>query len=1009
MRQRLLSSSVIGGFAAAGLAMVPAVSQPTERAAAQPSGEEEVVVTGTRIKQPNLTAVSPLTSQNDTDIKLQGTTNIESLLNNLPQTAIGVDGQTSTVSNGSSGTATVSLRGLGVTRTLVLVDGRRLMPGDPSLPVPDLNNIPSALVDRVEVVTGGASAVYGSDAIAGVVNFIMKRDFEGVRVDAQYSFSNHTNDNNRWRDLQGEQGISFYERAPSGNNSLALSKDVTLTLGTNTADGKGNITAYLGYRELEAVLQQDFDVSACSLIGANVNDPDSYVYDGFACSGSSNSAFGRFNVVGANPGAERRRMHVNPNGTREFITANVPAFNYGPVNYFQRPDTRYTGGFFAHYELAPEAEVYSDFMFTDDHTVAQIAPSGLFANTGPNLTSTYQINCDNPLLTAAQQVQLCGPAAAGTSERVNTSIGYRFTSLPRQDDLRHTQYKMTVGLRGDFAEAWSYDIYGQYGTSIFNEHYNNDVSTTKVQRALLVDPVTGQCISGTTDGCVPLDIFRYGALTEAMTNYTVAKGFKSGQTEEEIVSAVLTGDLGEYGWKMPWATNGISIALGFEYRRESLELSADEEFSSGDLSGQGGPTLSNSGAYDVYEFFGEARLPIIEGQPFADVLAIDLGYRYSDYGGYPGATSTSTYKVDAEWGPVKDLRFRAGYNRAVRAPNVVELFLPNQIGLFSGADPCAGANPSASAAACALSGVSAAQYGNIEACPAGQCSALFSGNEFLKPEEADTFTVGFVVTPSFSGLEGLTASVDYFSVKIKDYLNANPLGVLLSCVSGNVAFCGDVHRDSTGAIFGSEGFVDAKVRNTGFLKTAGVDLSLGYRADLDDWGMENGGRLSFNLLGTWTDKLEFQPVTGSPTYDCVGLYGPTCGAPLPAWRHQFRVSYEPAEIPLTVSILWRHLGSADAEALEDDNIFLSNHPSGVTQTADRHIKAYDYFDVAGTYTVDDRYTIRLGVNNVFDKDPPGLDSNLIPTAGPPTGNGNTYPGVYDVFGRTIFVGITADF
>lgn len=996
MRERLLASTIICG--AALLAAAPAFAQDDTEVAA-------VVVTGSRIPQPNLTSVSPLTVVNDQELKLQGTTNVEDLLNSLPQVVVD---QNSNVSNGATGTATVNLRGLGASRTLVLIDGKRLMPGDPAVPFADLNNIPAALVERVDVVTGGASAVYGSDAVSGVVNFIMKRDFEGVKLDAGYTFGNHTNDNSRLRALQGVQGVSTYPRAPSDNTNTSLNTQLTAVIGVNAPDGRGNLTGYVGYVQLKPILQSGYDVSACSIIATNVADPNSYNYDGQKCSGSSNSAYGRFTI--ANDGSRHpgsfggTRFHVNPNGTHAFTSASVPSYNYGPLNYFQRPDTRYTAGYFAHYQLNDAVDVYSDFMFSDDHTVAQIAPSGLFAGTGSNGGSTYAINCNNPLLTFTQQQQLCGTTGlAGTAATVNVSIGYRFANpvLPRQDDLRHTQYKLDFGIRGEFAPGWTYDVYAQYGSSILAEHYNNDTSTNKIQNALLVDPLTGQCYVG--GSCVPLNIFQYGQLTNAQLGYVVTRGFKSGETTEQIVSGSITGDLGQYGVKSPWATDGIGIAAGTEYRRETLTLSVDNEFQSGDLSGQGGATLPNAGAFDVYEIFGEARIPLIQDAPLAKNVTVELGYRFSDYS---LSGQTDSYKVSGEWAFSDDFRLRAGYNRAVRAPNIVELFTPTTVGLFSGGDFCAGAQPVLTAQ-CAASGVTLATLGSIGQCPAGQCSALFSGNTALKPEEADTYTVGFVFTPTF--VPGFNLSVDYFNIKLDGAISSLPGSYALSCGAGNLTACAQFHRDpATGEIFGQSGYILAQTINTGFLQTKGVDVSANYKTSFEDLGLGDWGGLAFSLTGTYTDSLETAPVTGATPYDCAGLFGSTCGATVPHWKHRFRVTYTPTFAPVSLSAVWRYIGEGTLDA-NQSSIFLSNHPSTVTDTfpGDNHIDAYNYLDLAGTWSIRDGWVMRFGMTNVLDKDPPALDSNLLPAAG--GGNGNTFPGTYDVFGRTVFIGLTADF
>ncbi|MEO7995410.1 MAG: TonB-dependent receptor plug domain-containing protein, partial [bacterium] len=380
MRERLLASSMICGAALLGLA-APAAAQTTA------AGEvSEIVVTGSRIPQANLTGVSPVTVVTNQEMKLQGTTNVEALLNNLPQVFADYGGG---VSNGATGTATVNLRGLGNTRTLVLVDGRRLMPGDPAVPVADLNNIPAALVERVDVLTGGASAVYGSDAIAGVVNFRMLKDFEGVRIDAQYGIYQHNNDNSAVRALIAS--APFAIPLPSDNVRDGATTDITLALGVNAPDGKGNVTAYAGFRHTSPVLQSQRDYSTCSI--AATTSGTTGIYDTHVCAGSSNSAFGRF--INSNTGGG---VSVNPNGSQTFVPfSNALRFNYAPQNYYQRPDDRYTAGYFAHYEINKMFDLYSDLLFADDHSVAQIASSGLFLGTGANGSSTYGINCNNPL------------------------------------------------------------------------------------------------------------------------------------------------------------------------------------------------------------------------------------------------------------------------------------------------------------------------------------------------------------------------------------------------------------------------------------------------------------------------------------------------------------------------------------------------------------------------------------------------------------------------------------
>ena len=977
---------------------------------------QELVVTGSRIPSPNLTSISPVAAITDTELKFEGTTNVETLLNELPQVFAdyGAD-----VSNGATGTATVNLRGLGSSRTLVLIDGRRLMPGDPSLPSADLNTIPAALVKRVDIVTGGASAVYGSDALAGVVNFIMKRDFEGVRVDSQYSFFTHDNNNSTAQTLLQNAN----RKVPTGGIIDGKTYDATIILGANSPDKKGNVTAYVGYHHSDAITQDHRDFSACSL--SSISTTTSSVYDTHVCQGSSNSAFGRFRPLsGANAGMS---FSDNPDGTNSFVKySGALSFNFAPYNYFQRDDERYSAGYFAHYDLTPNVEVYSDFMFADDHTLAQIAPSGLFQG------HTYNINCNNPLidntnagyLGQTQLQSICG-VNAGTATQVPLLIGYRFggagVNAPRTDDIRHTSYKIDLGFKGDIGGGWSYDVYGQFGTSIYAENYLNDVSINRVQNALLVDPTTGKCINDTVR-CVPLNLFSTTGVTQAAFGYVKAPAFKEGHTTEQVLSGSLVGDLGHYGVKSPLAHDGVGVALGAEYRKEASVLATDLENSSGDLSGSGGATAPANGSFDVKEVFGELRIPLIQDLPFVKSLQLETGYRFSSYS---SSGSTHSYKFGAEYSPFNDLRIRASYNRATRAPNVVELATPLSPGLYGGQDPCAGGAASRpSLAACQATNntesaaVFAAQYaaGSIPTCPSAQCSTRYGHDPLtvLKPEVSDTYSVGFVFQPHW--LPSFNLSVDYFDIKVNGFLNGGYGGAAVEvsqCIqTQSPVFCSQIHRDpgvngvpGTGALFGDNGFVTAATVNTGFLKTDGLDIESNNKFSFKDIGHDEWGSISFNSVGTYTDHLTTQPAPGVGTYNCAGLYGVKCGTPTPHFRSKFRVTWN-TPWPLTVSAQWRFIGPVAFDG-NTANPFLTIAPA--VDVIDAHIKSQNYFDLSANYKIKDRYTIRVGINNLLDKDPPVVDSSNVGVSSPPFGNGNTFPQVYDSLGRQIFVGVTADF
>ncbi|MDQ2861222.1 MAG: TonB-dependent receptor, partial [Pseudomonadota bacterium] len=969
----------------------------------------EFVVTGSRIPQPNLTSIAPVTSVSNAELKLSGTTRVEDLINSLPQA---VADQGGNLSNGSSGTADISLRNLGGQRTLVLIDGRRLVPGDPASPFADINFIPAALIDRIEVDLAGASSVYGSDAVAGVVNFIMKRDFEGVRLDVNSGI--YQNNNGNTAAQQANQAAGF--PVPTGSVTDGLTVDVTAIVGANSPDGKGNVEGYVSYRHIDPVLQASRDYSACSetIVGAAL-----------ACRGSETSAGGTFLIYGPGfsvpPGASSAPAvtldKANPGNFRPFNPA-TDLYNFAPLNYYQRPDERYSGGFFAQYDISKQFQAYSEFMFMDDHTVSQVAPSGAFG-------FTYTIPCNDPLLSVQEVATICGTYGLGPTQANSNVILLRrnVEGGPRLNDLRHTDYRALIGLKGDLNDNWHYDVYGQYGASIFADNFLNDVSKTKLARALdvvpdtrsatLGQPVCQSVLDGTDPSCVPWNIFTPGGVTPAAVNYINTPGFQEGQTTEQVVSGAITGNLGDYGLKSPYAHEGIGVAFGAEYRRETSELKTDQEFTTGDLAGQGGPTLSTVGAFDVKELFAEARVPLIEDAPFAKSLNLDVGYRFAHYS---LAGDNSTYKITGDWAITDDIRVRGGFNRAVRAPDVFELFTPQHIGNDGATDGCAGQIGSKtlvfSPAQCANTGVSAAQYGHITPNPAPQYFGEFGGNPALKPESSNTYSVGVVLTPHHL-LPGFSFSADYFNIKITDVIQGfGADNILDTCATtGDPFFCNLVHRAAgTGSLFlgttiigaPTSGYIVDIIQNAGFLKTSGIDFAAGYKTSFKDMGMGDWGGVAFDFLGTYThDYQVFSGIPSAPVLQCVGAYGIICqggatpqSGPLPSFRSKVRLTYTPPLNGFEVSVNWRYIGPSNNNENQGPCVFC-------------HIEAYNYFDLAAQYRFRDRYTLRAGVNNVFDRDPPIISASQLPSVS--SASGNTYPQVYDPLGRFLFVGLTADF
>lgn len=998
MKSRLLASSVFAGAAFMAQANMLAIAQEadeavdtvettTEDATAR---QQTVYVTGSRIASPNLATTSPVSSVSAEDIKLQGVTRVEDLVTQLPQAFAS---QNSTVANGASGTATVSLRNLGSTRTLVLIDGKRMPYGSPNDAAADLNLIPSQLVQRVDVLTGGASAVYGSDAVSGVVNFIMKDDFEGVQVDTQYGFYQHTNDygtnGNLVNSTNGAGGIAA--RAAANPAQFAVpddaldgySKEITAIMGVKTDDGRGNLVGWVGFRDNDEVLQRYRDYSACSIDTASSAIASYNAGADFRCGGSATSYPGYFTDF-VNFGYTLDE--ANPGEFRDYTGAD--AYNFGPLNYYQRPDQRWTAGFMGKYAINDYVEAYGQFMFMDYESIAQIAPTGTFFN-----TST--INCDNPLLSDSQATAIgCADRNDGTV--ADLYIGRRnVEGGGRRDSLGYQTYRGVVGLRGDLYKApgWSYDLSASYSQVTLSRSYLNEFSVARMSQALDVieDPDTGEAVCrDQSNGCVPYDIFTLGNVTPEALAFLQVPLLQNGTTTQNIVSGVVSGDLGQYGFQSPSANSGLKIALGAEYRRDSLESVTDNSFATGDGSGQGGPTIGLSGAIDSYEVFTEFQMPLVEGKPGVELLSVEGAYRYSDYS---TGSSSDAYKIAGDYAPTSDVRFRASFQRAVRAPNVIELFQAQGFSLFDlDNDPC-GPNPTATLEQCVATGVPAANYGGVGLdSPAGQYNYLQGGNTGLEPEEADTYTIGFVATPSF--VPGLSVTVDYYNIEITNLISTVGAETTLNLcyVDNRQDACDRINRNDNGQLWVGTGNVEDLNVNIGGLKASGVDIAAAYGFDIGNYGS-----LNLTMNGTWAETFEIDTVNDPATvFDCVGYYASSCtnsaptGTPIPEWRHRARMSWATPWDGVDLSATWRYIGEVE--------LF-----NGDTDRVDYKLDAQNYFDLAGQWAAKDWVSFRFGVNNVLDEAPP-----LSASVGT-TGNGNTYPQLYDALGRYFFVGATFDF
>ncbi len=986
---------------------------------------ETIVVTGSRIPvSSNMSSVSPVQTVTDEQFKLKGATDVVDLLNDMPQTFVSNTSDFTNANNPLStpgGVTTVDLRGLGPTRTLVLVNGRRLGLGDPNTgnpsAAPDLDQIPTTLVERVEVLTGGASATYGSDAVAGVVNFQMKQDFEGVQVDFQWGADTHDNTNSFARSVE-QKALTANTQGP-----LSLAKDsafdgqninASIIIGTNTADGKGNVTGYLSYRNADPVWMQDRDFSACQI---NIVDGgQANRLAGANCAGSSNSNYVKpVNVVGA-PAYSVVGNSLVPSPAPG---SSPPAsFNSNQYESLSRQDTRFNGGFFSHYDLASFAKPYSEFSFMDDRSYQQIAPGAVFS--GANALSTdgsgnWVTNCDNPLLSAQERGVLC--TSQGLTGGADTSLDLRRRNIeggPRYSQYEHEAFRGVVGVKGDFADAWHYDVFGSYYYVTGTQFNGNYMSNARINHALEVVNVGGvptckSVLDGSDPACVPYNIWTQGGVTKAQTDYLSTFGTSQGNLFEEILEGDITGDLGAYGAKSPYASDGIAVSFGMTNRKDKMYFQGDVAESSNDLVGFSGATVPVNNAINVTEEYGEVRIPLAQNQPFIQDLSIEAGIRFSSY---TNGTHPTTWKSGVQWAPVDDIRFRASYDVAIRAPSILESFTPESVTNTSvvSEDPCAPSDvthvASATLAQCMRTGVTAAQYGNggstnaISQCPSGQCAILQGGNTDLKPEKAKTFSVGFTATPSL--VPGLVASVDYYKIDVYNGIGTIPIDVSLSnCLaSGDPKFCSNIKRTSSGALYGTTiaggGYLIGNNLNVAYFNNSGIDFQADYQTSLDDVGLEGFGAVAFHLTGTYSLTAKDQTMPGEPMYDCVGLYGNTCGGPTASWRHNFRINWEtPWDVLFAVT--WRYIGGTGLDSNTSNPVLTS----GTIDRFNAHIGAYSYFDLAATWQMTKELELRAGMANVFDKDPP-IISNLITGTGTP----NTYNS-YDVLGRSVFVSLTA--
>jgi iron complex outermembrane recepter protein len=986
IRQLAFSVSLVPLFALSTTAYAQDAAPQKEAAPqADESDDDDIIVTGSLIRRPNNSAVSPIVSVSDTAVKEAGTVNLNDALNQLP--SFTTSGNSGTGGQGAGGRATISLHGLGSNRNLVLLDGKRLPVSDISGNV-DVNIIPESIIGGIDVITGGASAVYGSDALSGVVNFKTLRSLDGVRADAQYNLS--------------ERGD-----AAKVNASLAY--------GTKFADDRGNIIATVSYAKqdpLDGSKRSFFaDKVPSGFIGTGVFVPSAAnapsaaavtaLFNGYGVAGTrnpvaSNLGFNNDGTLFTQTGALNYR---GPNGTNGYavVGGNV-RMPVGQqlqfINSLERKSAFVKGDF----EFSDKLTAYGQIMYVD---LTVSTESGGSLTQFPTLTT---IPVSNPFIPTDLRTILA-------SRTVNPNAPFnwsaRYVGVPdKVFDENYVVEQYMLGFKGDISDKWSYDVFGSYDKSKHTLTNRNAVLKSQVQRLLnAADGGASLCAGGFN----PFGDANARSLSPQCRAFITTNAVNEEDLSQTQFQAQVNGQLFDLG------AGPVQIAVLGSYRKNTYEFNPDVNFtaSSGFAPGGNVESVVNTlpvpkRGISVKEIAVQIDVPLISGKPFFEELSIGAAGRISDYS---TVGSIGTYQVDARWRPVDALLVRGSYQRAVRAPNIQELFAPPQgtqlaIGTPPGAlgDPCdsrssarTGANGAQVAALCVAQGVPASAISSYQF-PTTATGLVSTGNADLTPETATTYNFGFVFnSPATSGVfSDFSVSVDYYNIAIANVISPVPGSTIFSkcynldgsnpTYSATNEFCQLVNRDTNGQLLN----ISAPFLNLGALETDGIEAQV-------HWGVpvpfisQSGGVYVDTAIG-WLNNYRLRLLPGAPFLDYTGISngsaGPSSVPPraAPEWKALTTFGYR-SDV-LGFGVRWRYQGS-----MRDSSAVTSPNSEAVG------VSAYNLWDMFGSVKVSDQMEMRFGINNMFDRDLPIVASNQV----------QTDVALYDVIGRSFFIGVKFGF